>query len=738
LVLGREALTGRAAAVVTAAFDLSTRPDVDRDEFLTRLLAFLPGSRAAVLLWLVDSQWELLVLSRYASTITAEVVPPALRYAAVHGPCDAWIAALTSYEPVHSWAQLHALSEHQAILPVTVAPATPAVAYIQVLSSDVIETRNLEEMAPICQALASFIERGREQRRLNALEAIQNPQADEMSLSDRLESAAKVVLANASAKACLVFREVPDGGFRADVIVRRNEHERDEVLTLDPDQRLEAQGVSVIRKVAEFAEARRVPFFYDDIMRARAFGDTTHDEELGRRVQTDVLYGDDIRSVLIAPVVFEQHSLAVVVLLNKRSEAHLGAVFTETDECVLVAACEYLSGVLPSIVMNEAMRKIGDIVTPTLLSSDEQKREVYKVMKTAIPGIAGAALMRTDASAQYEILGGSIVGDFRPLPLREIVPVRPDLHSTARQAQRFAYATEIAWDVLDTPTYLAVEMTRDFLCGFEVNILRFFARELLHALLLEQNLQALTGHFAELRHALRTGLTGVVGYVEEALGCYELYRGLNYPPTALSQARFRKALERANLSAKTTHFLLEDSRLLLGQFNRANLRVGSHSVSRLLKKVLDTLRHYANERRVRVTFQNAMPEALDVAPFDSQLIEMAIFNIVENAIKYSHREQIVMVKLGPKRSDWVVDVVNRGTYIRPEDSEAIFEPFVRRSSGNQGESRPGTGLGLAVTKRIVEAHGGNVRAHSVAVPTAEYADTRFTVTIPRSIPRGSR
>jgi signal transduction histidine kinase len=732
----RGALTERAAVAVTTAFELSTRPNVERDEFIARLLQFIPGDRTAVLLWLLDTQWQLLVLSRYSSNVTTEPVPSALKYLTVASPSESSESKLTACPEVRSWAQMHRFADGCAVLPVALALPAPAIGYVQLLSNVPIGAADLTEMEPICEALASFIERGRQRRRLTALENIQSRQTGNVSLSDRLDTAAQVVLANTSAKGCLIFREVPDGGFRADAIVCLTD--QCEVTTLDAKElKLQAQGVSVIRKVAELGNARRVPVFYNDEMRAQAFGDAEHDEQLGRRVERKVLSGEEIRSVLIAPVVFEKHPLAVVVLLNKRADSHLGAVFSETDEFVLVAVCEYLSGVLPSIVMNEAMRAIGEIVTPTALSNEQQKAAVYNVMKTSIPGVVGAVLIRrhrTDIGPTVEVIGGNIEGDFQTLPLREVTRVS---RGPTRMGERFAYATEIAWDVLDIPTYLGIEMTRDFLCGYEVHILNFFARELLHALLLEQNLLSLTGHFAELRHALRTGLTGVVGYVEEALGCYELYKGLNYAPSVLSQARFRKALERANLSAKTTHFLLEDSRLLLGQFNRANLRVGSQSVSRLVRKVLVTLRHYANERRVRVVFQNAMPEDLDVASFDSQLIEMAMFNIVENAIKYSHREQNVIVMVAPKRSDWVVDVTNRGTYIRPEDVEAIFEPFVRRSTGRQGDSRPGTGLGLAVTKRIVEAHGGGVDVRSVKA-SDEQADTRFSIRVPRVLPRGTR
>jgi signal transduction histidine kinase len=708
---------------------LLTQRHVDRSEFMRELCLLVPGSRVAVLLWLVDIDWRLLVLNRYASNVTDEVTPKELENLLLERSPDVpagepWVTIIEQCPEIRQWARRHGFDNGQVVLPVAL-DAGVSIAYAQLLSAEQLDQEQVERLRPICEGLAAFLVLSREQRELVALKDIQTLRQPELSIRQRLTHAAEVVRRNISAKACLVFRELPKGGFRADAIVPG-----------DPDRlELKAERISVIKRVAQIGHARRVPKFYDTAMRTRAFDSDAHDVKLGQKVEDEIL-NEPIRSVLIAPVMIERHPIAVMVLLNKRSDSHLGAIFSETDKTVLEIVCSYLSGTLPSIVMNEAMRAIGEIVSPRALSDPVEKRRLFEIIERAIPGVRGAALVRQhrgDIEPQLDALG-------EPISTTDARLVFASLDEHVKIAQfpdddRYLYTTPIKSDVLDRTCYLTVEMTRDFLLDFEKRILTFFKKELLHLLLLEQNLDSLTGNFTELRHALRTGLTGVVGYVHEAIGCYEIYKSLGYAPSALNQARFRKSLERARFAAQTTTNLLEESRILLGQINRTTLRVGSYSLVRLVRRVLDNLRPYAGERRIELVFDNSIPANNDLASIDRQLVEMAIFNVVDNAIKYSHREESVRVRLGRSRTrDWVIEVADHGTLINPEDREIIFEPFVRRSTGETGRARPGTGLGLPVAKRIVTAHGGSIDFKSIPIDGANAAVTTFVVRFPRVLP----
>ena len=204
-------------------------------------------------------------------------------------------------------------------------------------------------------------------------------------------------------------------------------------------------------------------------------------------------------------------------------------------------------------------------------------------------------------------------------------------------------------------------------------------------------------------------------------------------PSDLRIAMLRKSLEWTRLFADRCRYLLDGSRFLLGQIRSEELRRGGHSIVNLIRETLQCLRPDALDREIEFDFQNTLTREEKVT-IDRLLIAMALFNIVDNAVKYSHRKQRIRLKLSMNSREWVLAVTDVGVYIRPEDRKSIFQTFVRRPTGQAQHSRPGTGLGLAVAKQVVEAHGGRVEVESDPLnpdrPDAG-AVTTFVISIPR-------
>ncbi|NTW29218.1 MAG: HAMP domain-containing histidine kinase [Coriobacteriia bacterium] len=116
-------------------------------------------------------------------------------------------------------------------------------------------------------------------------------------------------------------------------------------------------------------------------------------------------------------------------------------------------------------------------------------------------------------------------------------------------------------------------------------------------------------------------------------------------------------------------------------------------------------------RKVTVCAQNA--ESLSV-PGDAHALARVFGNLVGNALKYSPADSVVEILVAPGiASDGtpvaVIEVADRGAGIPADERERIFEPFERLK---RDESLPGTGLGLAVVRDVVEAHAGDVRIQS--------------------------
>jgi two-component system sensor histidine kinase VicK len=98
---------------------------------------------------------------------------------------------------------------------------------------------------------------------------------------------------------------------------------------------------------------------------------------------------------------------------------------------------------------------------------------------------------------------------------------------------------------------------------------------------------------------------------------------------------------------------------------------------------------------------------------DSRLVELAIDNLISNAIKFSRPGGKVHVTAQNKGEFVMTGVSDNGIGIPAEDVDRIFEKFYR--AGNRGEvNAPGTGLGLAIAREVITRHGGKIWCESEA------------------------
>lgn len=97
---------------------------------------------------------------------------------------------------------------------------------------------------------------------------------------------------------------------------------------------------------------------------------------------------------------------------------------------------------------------------------------------------------------------------------------------------------------------------------------------------------------------------------------------------------------------------------------------------------------------------------------DANLLYSAIENVVRNAIKYSFDDSIVTLKLfqNSAQNGLVLTVADEGAGVPETELEAIFQPFMRSSNS---QAKDGYGVGLAIAKQIIEAHGGKVTAKNL-------------------------
>jgi two-component system phosphate regulon sensor histidine kinase PhoR len=118
--------------------------------------------------------------------------------------------------------------------------------------------------------------------------------------------------------------------------------------------------------------------------------------------------------------------------------------------------------------------------------------------------------------------------------------------------------------------------------------------------------------------------------------------------------------------------------------------------------------------KIEVDIEQGLPRAL----IDERAIQLAVINLLDNALKYAPDGERVTVSAGRRGERIAVKVEDRGPGIAPEDRTRIFERFVRAEgasgTGDKKGRAPvrGSGIGLALVKHIAESHGGKAWVES--------------------------
>ena len=165
--------------------------------------------------------------------------------------------------------------------------------------------------------------------------------------------------------------------------------------------------------------------------------------------------------------------------------------------------------------------------------------------------------------------------------------------------------------------------------------------------------------------------------------------------------------------------LLEMARIESGE---VKLRSHWHPFEEVVGSALQAAQSALANHHVALNIARHLP----LVEFDATLIERVLYNLIENACKYTPPGSTVTVAADVAGGNLVVSVSDDGPGIPSGQEEAIFEKFTR---GTRESTTPGVGLGLAISRAIVEAHGGRISAGNVPAGGA-----RLTFTLPLGTP----
>jgi PAS domain S-box-containing protein len=220
-------------------------------------------------------------------------------------------------------------------------------------------------------------------------------------------------------------------------------------------------------------------------------------------------------------------------------------------------------------------------------------------------------------------------------------------------------------------------------------------------------------------HDLRSPLTLMRGYASMLEMAGELNdQQKNY---------VRMILHGVDNMAKLVNNLLDLGRIDFG----VGLQVESIPVLDIVERVTSSLQMQATQKKISlgVEIPRDLPHAVEA---DQALLHQALYNLVENALKYTAEDGVMTIHLQPSPGFLTFAVQDSGIGIPESDMPRLFEKFYRGSNRDALAQR-GTGLGLAIVKSIAERHSGKVWAESEVGK-----GSIFYLQIPLVQPKGSR
>lgn len=226
---------------------------------------------------------------------------------------------------------------------------------------------------------------------------------------------------------------------------------------------------------------------------------------------------------------------------------------------------------------------------------------------------------------------------------------------------------------------------------------------------LERGEQLRRNMIADIAHELRTPLSNLRGYLEA------ITDGVIKP----GSGTIRSLDEEANLLSRMVDDLQE---LSLAEAGELKLDRQTQDIRKLLKKTVALRQTQAAAKGVLVSAE--LPKKLPRVNIDTHRINQVLLNLIDNAITHTPKDGIITITARNLDTWLEIAVDDTGEGIPAEDLPNVFERFYRVDK-SRARATGGAGLGLAIAKSLVEAHGGKIEVRS-----EEGKGSRFSFTLP--------
>ena len=217
---------------------------------------------------------------------------------------------------------------------------------------------------------------------------------------------------------------------------------------------------------------------------------------------------------------------------------------------------------------------------------------------------------------------------------------------------------------------------------------------------------------ANVSHDFRSPLSSIKGYLKAILD------GTN-PPEMQEKYLSRVISETERLNKLTQGMLTLDSVDSKGYLSRTNF-----DINRTIKDTAASFEGTCDAKDI--SFELTFSDSIQMVYADLGKIQQVLYNLIDNAIKFSHPGGTIYIQTSLRREKVFISVKDNGIGIPKESQKKIWDRFYK-SDTSRGKDKKGTGLGLAIVKEIIQSHGENID-----VISTEGVGTEFIFSLPRS------
>ena len=220
---------------------------------------------------------------------------------------------------------------------------------------------------------------------------------------------------------------------------------------------------------------------------------------------------------------------------------------------------------------------------------------------------------------------------------------------------------------------------------------------------------------ANMSHELRTPLNAIIGFTKL------MVHGKVGPLAPQHREYLVDILSSGNHLLQLINDVLDLAKVEAGRMEFHPERI---DLPRVVREIRDTVRGLASAKHIRI--ETELDPQVDDLFLDRAKFKQILYNYVSNALKFTAEQGRVVIRVRPEQDHhFLLEVEDTGIGIRSEDIDSLFSEF-RQLDSSAAKKYQGTGLGLALTKRIVKAQGG-----SVGVRSTPNAGSTFFAILPR-------